>query len=104
MTSALSRQLSLLGHDSRVICIENAKMCPSSSRSDVARYYAGYTAMIAHQNLQRMRQGPGLLSLATRKQFTRLVTILLTERHLPKGSVSTTCTSKVSLGMDVDHA
>jgi hypothetical protein len=83
MTSTLSRQLTLLGHESRSVCIEHARTCLHPT-SDINRAYKGYVALVAHQNLFRMKYGPTPLQVASRRQFHRVVsTLLLDLRDLP---------------------
>ncbi len=87
MISALSRQLTLLGHESRSICIEQARLC-LCTQSDISSAYRGYVALVAHKNLFRMKYGPKPLQVASRKQFHRVVSTLLMHRRHPSVLVS----------------
>ena len=87
MSSVLSRQLTLLGHESGSICIEQARLCLCTP-ADTGSANRGYVALVAHKNLSRMKHGPSRLQIASRKQFYRVVSTLLVHRRHPSVPVS----------------
>ncbi len=77
----LSQQLIRFDECSRALCIAHALHCFDHPRRKGAPIYAGYVAAVAHENMRRMKKGPCLLRLASKKQFSRIVTILQTGSH-----------------------
>jgi hypothetical protein len=102
--SLLSRQLQLFSSESRSLCIEHANRCPTISRVDVTGFYRGYTANVAHQNVRRMKTGPALLSVATRKQFRRLVGILRADGRYLGGCTVLPSRSPSLVELGTEHA